>query len=585
MPRKYKKALAIAAAFAVILVAGLVTSTLLAVWARSAEREATRQRISAEAAKQEAVAQAGQAEKNFAEAQRQRAQAVALLYRSLTGEARAIREARGSGYRVEAWNRLEQASRLQTPEKDLTELRWEAGACLGDFVGLEPTDWQAPAGTRINACDLHPGGELLAIVLIGQATSEVLLRNVVTGREVGRLRPEGEPFTCVKFSVDGKRLFAGDFKGVVKVWQADPGGNWLGEKALTPAPEPSRSAGRQLAVSQDGTLLAACSPSSRAITVWNLTDGSLAPAFHAPDGVPAGESTLTDVAFSPRGDLMAAGLAGGDLDGVLMAAGLADGDLDGVLIWDVPTRKMRRTLRPGFGPVFNICFSADGKYLACACRDGIVLFDTADFQRHLFAKGGGPWGRDRMSAFSPDSRLLAVPAPEAGLVRLWNITTNQEVTVPIGAIPWGRPSSDSLATANAWFQPGADRAASGISRALLRNRPCPDTAAGFPVWRSAPMASSLHRPAKTMSCESGTPVRERSFASCAGLLRRLRVWPSTQTAISLPRPNTTDRARSSSGMPDPASNYPPFLTTSARGSWAPPLAVTESISSSVENSA
>ena len=75
--RKYKKALATAAAFAVILVAGLVASTLLAVWARSAEREATRQRITAESAKQEAVAQAGPAEKNFAEAQRQRPQAVA----------------------------------------------------------------------------------------------------------------------------------------------------------------------------------------------------------------------------------------------------------------------------------------------------------------------------------------------------------------------------------------------------------------------------------------------------------------------------------------------------------------------------
>ena len=36
--RKYKKALATAAAFAVLLVAGVVMSTLLAVWATSAER-------------------------------------------------------------------------------------------------------------------------------------------------------------------------------------------------------------------------------------------------------------------------------------------------------------------------------------------------------------------------------------------------------------------------------------------------------------------------------------------------------------------------------------------------------------------
>ena len=304
--RKYKKALAIAAAFAVILVAGLVASTLLAVWARSAEREATRQRITAEAAKQEAVAQADQAEKNFAEAQRQRAQAVALLYRSLTGEARAIREARGSGYRALAWKRLEQALRLETPEKDLTELRREAGACLGDFVGLEPTDWQPPARTGFYSCDLHPGGELLAIVLIGQTTSgqftsEVLLRNVVTGQEIGRLRPERGLLFCVKFSADGKRLFTGEFNGVVGVWQVDAAGNWRRANALTVVPEsrafvspfplfPSFLFSRkptisQLAVSQDGSLLAALTQSQfgGAFALWNLADGKLAPEFHAAD--------------------------------------------------------------------------------------------------------------------------------------------------------------------------------------------------------------------------------------------------------------------------------------------------------------
>jgi eukaryotic-like serine/threonine-protein kinase len=53
--RKYKKALATAGALAVLLVAGVVMSTLLAVWATSAEHEANRQRESSDAAKQEAL--------------------------------------------------------------------------------------------------------------------------------------------------------------------------------------------------------------------------------------------------------------------------------------------------------------------------------------------------------------------------------------------------------------------------------------------------------------------------------------------------------------------------------------------------
>ena len=125
--------------------------------------------------------------------------------------------------------------RLETPEKDLTELRRQAGACLGDFVGLEPTDWQAPAGTQLFSCDLHPGGELLAIVLFGpttsgQFTSEVRLRNFVTGQEIGRLRPERGLLFCVKFSADGKRLFTGELNGVVGVWQVDAAGNWRRER-------------------------------------------------------------------------------------------------------------------------------------------------------------------------------------------------------------------------------------------------------------------------------------------------------------------------------------------------------------------
>src|SRR5207245_5625016 len=63
-----KKALATAAAFAVLLVAGLVLSTSLAVWATSAEREANRQRIASEAAKQEAVEAKVEADKQRDEA-------------------------------------------------------------------------------------------------------------------------------------------------------------------------------------------------------------------------------------------------------------------------------------------------------------------------------------------------------------------------------------------------------------------------------------------------------------------------------------------------------------------------------------
>jgi WD40 repeat protein len=424
------------------LLAGIVVSSLLAVWAKRAENEATGQRIVAEAAEQEAVAQRDRAEANFAEARRQREQSDVNLFRSLIGEARAIREARGSGYRAQAFKRLEQASRLQIAEKDITELRHEAGACLGDFVGLEPTDWKVPPNTEFAGLDLHPGSELLAIALSAQTTSEVLIRNIVTGQQVARFPSRLAPFCSVKFSVDGERLFAGKPTGTVEVWQVNADGEWVCAKTLVTAPQPGGFVTpsplfpffvapwefppiSRLAISPDGTRLAASfggAPTNLVpgIMVWNLVDGSPASAFFAADALSARTSWQGGLAFSPRGELL--------------AIGFNRDNFDGVLVWDVETRKVKQALRPDLGAVGNVCFSADGKHLACAGYQGVALFDTVDWERRLFVRGDFPF----TVAFSPDSRLLAIPAPESGVIRLWNITTNREVTLPWMRDPGGK---------------------------------------------------------------------------------------------------------------------------------------------------
>jgi WD40 repeat protein/serine/threonine protein kinase len=382
-------------------------------------------------ANKEIQGQRDQAETNFAEARRQREQADAHLYRSLIGEARAIRVARGSGYRAEVWKRLGQALRLQTPAKDLDELRREAVASLGDFVGLEPTVWDSPAGTDFVAFDLHPDGDLLAVVLRSQTTSEVLIRNVATGQEVTRLRAGRASFSSVKFSPDGRKLFAGASNGTVQVWEVNAGGEWVGAKTLALAPQPGGIVTPspffpfcvtrwefppilRLAISTDGKHLAASHLSATsvpAISAWSLVDGTGAPAFPKPAVLPADVWLFVSVAFSPRGDLLAASYGGSDSHGVL--------------VWDVATRQLKQTLQPDLGRIFHVCFSADGKTLACAGLGGVALFDTVEYKRRLFVRGDFP----SMLAFSPDSRVLAMAAAQFGVVRLWNVVTNREVAV------------------------------------------------------------------------------------------------------------------------------------------------------------
>src|SRR5207302_993525 len=100
------------------------------------------------------------------------------LYGSFVGQARALRKARGAGYRGQVWGLLKQALLLQTAEKNLIELREEAVACMGDFVGLQPTIWcDFPADIRTIV--LHPDSLHLAV---GLSDGTVLLRNISTGK-------------------------------------------------------------------------------------------------------------------------------------------------------------------------------------------------------------------------------------------------------------------------------------------------------------------------------------------------------------------------------------------------------------------
>ena len=66
----------------------------------------------------------------------QRDMATENLYHSLVGQAAALRLARTSGYREPVLGLLQRALELDTPAKNTDELRQEAVACLGDFVGF-----------------------------------------------------------------------------------------------------------------------------------------------------------------------------------------------------------------------------------------------------------------------------------------------------------------------------------------------------------------------------------------------------------------------------------------------------------------
>jgi RNA polymerase sigma factor (TIGR02999 family) len=159
--RRNKVVLRTTTAVALTLIAGTVTSILLAIRATDAEKLADT-RWKAERAARQAESEARNAEtaaRNDAIAARD--EAIAESYRALLGETRALREARPAGWRATALENLRQLRAMETPRRDLLELRNEAVACFGELDAYEVDRFEGHTHL-VYGVDFSPDGKTLA---------------------------------------------------------------------------------------------------------------------------------------------------------------------------------------------------------------------------------------------------------------------------------------------------------------------------------------------------------------------------------------------------------------------------------------
>ncbi len=268
------------------------------------------------------------------------------LYESLVGQARALRLARNSGYRREVFGILEQALAVDTPVRNVLELRQEAVACMGDFVGLEPTKWD-DLPSDITQIASHPQEAQLAI---GLADGTVQLRDLDSGGEVARLSGHSSPISVLAFGPAGSALVSGDDEGHVRLWEADGHDTWSCKEALLVQ-------GRGIdtvAFTPDGKRLLVSHDSGSRVTTHSIGDEpDDATVVELP--VPSEMTRVYGGAFSPDGRL-------------LVTITSSDGILD-LLVWDIAQRQILQSLQPDVGHgIGSAVFSRDGRLLACAAR-------------------------------------------------------------------------------------------------------------------------------------------------------------------------------------------------------------------------
>jgi serine/threonine protein kinase len=307
-----------------------------------------------------------------------------------------------------------------------------AAAVAGSLLASSPGPHRSPSAQRSLAAQRSPTPR--------RSPSPVNSPSYITaGKLTGTLTSFGVgPVTSLVFSADGKTLVSGDDGGSTHFW------NLTTRTLATTLTDPNSSAVNSVAVSPDGTILAAGDGYVYGTSfLWNIATGKMIATLKDPGG----NARVSTVAFSHNGALLATAdqngstylwsVPAGKLVGALKdpdqspayvmalspdGATMAVGGENTVLLWDFATRAFSSTITvPGASEIVSVAFSPNGVDLAGAdSDDNIYLWNLITGKLIATLKDPGKHASVSTIAFSPDGATLAA-GDGNGHTYLWNI--------------------------------------------------------------------------------------------------------------------------------------------------------------------
>jgi WD40 repeat protein/predicted Ser/Thr protein kinase len=258
--------------------------------------------------------------------------------------------------------------------------------------------WDAAAGKLLYAPLRAHVGEVRGLAFspdgarfaTGGADGAVRLWRAEDGEPLGALQGHEGAVYRLRFSADGRRLASAATDGTARVWGPEA-------RAEVGVLRGHTSYVYPVAYSPDGRLIASGGWDG-AVRLWDAATGEPVAPLADPQG--AAVSPVFTLAFSPRGDFLAAG-------------GYSTGE---IRLWNVATGRLQASLRGHTLRVRRLAVSPDGRRVASVCEDRTVrLWDPAAAAEVARLPGSGDdhswfteWGA---VAFSPDGRLLVTPGP------------------------------------------------------------------------------------------------------------------------------------------------------------------------------